>query len=160
MLSESVLRDRHPDATGTQRCWCAWGSSSCRHGRDAQAGWWRRWRPLWPWQSGPAGFLLPRIYGELREEPRPDDGPEREIHRLGGCLCCTVCVAMAFAPLLLAGIADDLVRGLHIAAYGGAYSKATPVSVSNTHFADKFKSWRTDVPLVATLLWRPGQRPG
>ena len=67
------------------------------------------------------------------------------------CLWYGLFVAMAFAPLLLAGIADDLVRGLRIAAYGGPYSKATPANMIRA-FADQFRSWRTDVPLVATLL--------
>jgi len=67
------------------------------------------------------------------------------------CLWYGVFVATAFAPLLVAGIADDLVRGLRIAAYGGPYSKATPANVISA-FADQFRSWRTDVPLIVTLL--------
>ena len=75
------------------------------------------------------------------------------------CLWFGVFVAMAFAPLLLAGIADDLVRGLRVAAYGGPYSKATPANAIRA-FADQFESWRTDVPLVATLLLAARPRNG
>ena len=46
------------------------------------------------------------------------------------CLWFGIFVAMASAPLLLAGIADDLVRGLRIAAYGGPYSRATAANAA------------------------------
>jgi hypothetical protein len=73
------------------------------------------------------------------------------------CLWYGVFVAMAFAPLLFAGIADDLWRGLRVAAYGGPYSKATPANVLAA-FLDQFRSWRTDIPLAATLLLAAGPR--
>ena len=67
------------------------------------------------------------------------------------CLWFGIFVAMASAPLLLAGIADDLVRGLRIAAYGGPYSRATAANALHS-FAEQFELWRIDVPLIATLL--------
>jgi hypothetical protein len=67
------------------------------------------------------------------------------------CLWFSLFVALAFAPLVVAGIADDLLGGLRVAAYGGPYSKATPEDAILT-FADQFRSWETTVPLVATLL--------
>ena len=63
---------------------------------------------------------------------------------------------LAFAPLVLAGIADDLLRGLRVVSYGGPYSKITPANMIRS-FAEQFESWRTDVPLAATLIlafWR------
>ena len=36
--------------------------------------------------------------------------------------------AIAFSPLLIAGIADDLARGLRIVAYGGPYHRADPAA--------------------------------
>jgi hypothetical protein len=62
-----------------------------------------------------------------------------------------VFVALAFSPLLLAGVADDLVRGLRVVAYGGPHNTATLADAIRS-FADQFVSWRTSVPLVATLL--------
>jgi hypothetical protein len=40
-----------------------------------------------------------------------------------------VFTALAFSPLVLGGIADDLIRGLRFAAYGGPYSTVTPATV-------------------------------
>jgi hypothetical protein len=37
---------------------------------------------------------------------------------------------MAFTPLLIAGIADDLIRGLKVAAFGGPYNRANPTTAS------------------------------
>ena len=68
-------------------------------------------------------------------------------------------VVLAFAPLVLAGIADDLVRGLRVAAYGGPYSKTTPANMIRS-FAEQFESWRTDVPLAATLILASRRRSG
>jgi len=58
---------------------------------------------------------------------------------------------MAFAPLVLAGIADDLARGLRVASYGGPYNKATPADALRV-FLDQFQYWRLDVPLAVTFL--------
>ncbi len=44
--------------------------------------------------------------------------------------------AMAFAPLLIAGIADDLVRGLRVVAFGGPYNRANPATIVQV-FADQ-----------------------
>jgi hypothetical protein len=67
------------------------------------------------------------------------------------CLWLGVFVPMAFSPLLLAGVADDLVRGLRVVAYGGPHNTATQADAIRA-FADQFVSWRTSVPLFATLL--------
>jgi hypothetical protein len=68
------------------------------------------------------------------------------------CLWWFLFVVMACTPLLLAGIADDFVRGLRVAAYGGPYSRATPGSMMGI-FVEQLEEWKTYIPLVATLLW-------
>jgi hypothetical protein len=70
-------------------------------------------------------------------------------------------VAVAFAPVIAAGIAGDWIRGLRVPAYGGPYSKATPIGALRA-FLDQLRDWRTDVPLAATLLLAtsPGGRLG
>ena len=45
------------------------------------------------------------------------------------CMWMAIFVTMAFAPLVLAGIAGDFVRGLRVVAYGGPYSKTTPAEM-------------------------------
>ena len=73
------------------------------------------------------------------------------------CLWFGVFVAMAFGPLVLAGIVDDFVRGLGVTAYGGAHNKASLADAIRA-FADQFKSWRIDIPLIVTLLLAAGPR--
>ncbi|MGP0066348.1 MAG: hypothetical protein ACLQGP_22515, partial [Isosphaeraceae bacterium] len=46
--------------------------------------------------------------------------------------------AMAFAPLLIAGIADDLARGLKVVSFGGPYNRANPATVAQV-FVDQFR---------------------
>jgi hypothetical protein len=67
------------------------------------------------------------------------------------CLWWFLFVALAFAPLLVAGIAGDFIRGLRVAAYGGPYSKATPDERFSA-LVDQLRYWKTYVPLAATLL--------
>jgi hypothetical protein len=59
--------------------------------------------------------------------------------------------ALAFAPVAAAGITEDLIRGVRLAAYGGPYSTASPAGAI-TRFLDQLRDWRTDVALAATLL--------
>ena len=39
--------------------------------------------------------------------------------------------AIASAPLLIAGIADDLARGLRIVGFGGPYNRANPATIAH-----------------------------
>jgi hypothetical protein len=72
-----------------------------------------------------------------------------------------VFLAVVFAPVVAAEIADDWIRGLRVPAYGGPYSKATPARAIKI-FLDQLRDWRTDVPLAATFLLatRPAGRLG
>ena len=47
-------------------------------------------------------------------------------------------VTLAFAPVLIAGIADDLIRGLREVAMGGAYNRASATTVRQV-FAEEFQ---------------------
>jgi hypothetical protein len=64
-------------------------------------------------------------------------------------LCCFL--ALVFAPVIAAGITDDLIRGVRVAAYGGPYSNTSPVGALK-RFLHQLRDWRIDVPLAATLL--------
>ncbi len=57
---------------------------------------------------------------------------------------------LGFAPVLLAGIGDDLAASLRIAAYGGPYSQATGSSM-RAAFLDPFRTWRTWAVLAGLL---------
>jgi hypothetical protein len=88
--------------------------------------------------------------------------PYGRVRVLGGWLLWLgVFLALVFAPLVAAGIADDWIRGLRVPAYGGPYSQATPLGALKV-FLDQLRDWRTDVPLAATLLLaiRPAGRLG
>jgi hypothetical protein len=67
--------------------------------------------------------------------------------------------AILFAPLFLAGIADDLAKGLRVASYGGPYSKVTPAAALGL-FVHQFTSSRLDLPLAATLVLAAWPRLG
>ena len=54
---------------------------------------------------------------------------------------------IAFAPLVIAGVADDLVRGLKIVTAGGPYSRTTPATVVQV-FADEFREPPTVIVIV------------
>jgi hypothetical protein len=67
------------------------------------------------------------------------------------CVRFGVFTAMMFAPLVWAGIADDFLGGLRVAAYGGPYSNTTPARAIQV-FTEQFTLWRTTIPLTVTLL--------
>jgi hypothetical protein len=77
-----------------------------------------------------AVLFLPALASAVAEGTVPTDVQPPTDRRLRGrrlagwFVMLTVFTALAFSPLMLAGIADDLVRGLRIAAYGGPYSHA------------------------------------
>jgi len=100
-----------------------------------------------------AVLFLPALIAAVmeREDPSGSGWPGRIRNALTWCLWLGLFSAMTFAPLVLAGIADDLVRGLRVASYGGPYNKATPADAFWV-FLDQFKYWRLDVALAATLL--------
>ena len=71
-----------------------------------------------------AAAVLEGARGSIPTERRP--GPTRLL--LEWFLALAMFTAMAFAPLLIAGIADDLIRGLKVAAFGGPYNRANPTT--------------------------------
>jgi hypothetical protein len=58
---------------------------------------------------------------------------------------------LVFAPVVAAGITDDMIRWVRVAAYGGPFSTASPVGAIQ-RFLDQLRDWRTDAALAATLL--------
>ena len=100
-----------------------------------------------------AVLFLPAMLAALveREDSPEMRWPARIRNALTWSLWLALFSAMAFAPLFLAGIADDFVRGLRVASYGGPYNKATRVDALR-EFIDQFRYVRLDVPLVVTFL--------
>lgn len=59
---------------------------------------------------------------------------------------------VAFTPLIVAGVADDLARGLRVAAYGGPYSRATPASMLRVAIEPFHDPWTVFVLASVALL--------
>jgi hypothetical protein len=68
------------------------------------------------------------------------------------CLWVALFVALAFAPVMLAGLFGDFVRSLGMVAYGGPYSK-TSRAEAVASFLGEFHSWKTVVAVGVTGLW-------
>jgi hypothetical protein len=100
-----------------------------------------------------AVLFLPAMIAAVmeREDSSGAGWPGRIRNALTWCLWLALFSAMAFAPLVLTGIADDFVRGFLFASYGGPYHKATAFDGLSV-FLDQFQNWRLDVPLAVTLL--------
>jgi hypothetical protein len=80
-------------------------------------------------------------------DPKPGAVRSGALRRLiAWSLILSAFTLILFSPVLIAGIADDLVRGLRVAAYGGPYSRATPASVASV-FAEEFKETPTQIVL-------------
>jgi hypothetical protein len=73
-----------------------------------------------------AVLFLPAMASAVLETDVPRNGWRTVSECLLGFVAFT---AIAFSPLMFAGIADDLARGLRVAAYGGPYSQATLATV-------------------------------
>lgn len=95
-----------------------------------------------------AVFFLPATACGLRE--RVDSSPSARLaraRRLGEWLALLIVfTALAFAPLMLAGIADDLVRGLRTAAIGNAYNRADASTMTRV-FVDQLAQPATVIVL-------------
>ena len=104
-----------------------------------------------------AVLFLPALVSAVRE-PGPG-GPGRGSVILEWSLWLAGFLGVLLAPLLAAGIVDDLIRGLGVAAYGGPYSKATPGSALGV-LVRQFLDWRTEVPMVATFALAVSLRGG
>jgi hypothetical protein len=100
-----------------------------------------------------AVLLMPALVAAVmeRDDPSGSGWRGRVRNAIGWCLCLSLFLAIAFAPLVLAGIAADFVRGVQIALYGGPYHKTTSADTLEV-FVDQFKHWRYDVPLAVTFL--------
>ncbi len=106
-------------------------------------------------------MLLPAMASAVVEGAEPsDDRPARTTGALvEWALALGLCVIVAFAPLIVAGLVGDLARGVRIAAYGGPFSKATPAGAVAA-FIDQFHRRSTDAVLVGCfLIWRFGSKP-
>jgi hypothetical protein len=111
--------------------------------------------------------FLPALWAAVAE--RTDRAPTGAIeshHRLGlvrslaeWSLACGLFTAMAFAPVLIAGIADDLARGLKVVAIGGPYNRANPEAVAQA-FTDQLREPATLIVvglLALILVWSRGE---
>jgi hypothetical protein len=106
-----------------------------------------------------AVFFLPALASAVLEGTAQSDLrplPDRRLQRrrlAEWFLMLGLFTALLFSPLVLAGIADDLMRGLRIAAYGGPYSQASLATAKEVLEAQLLQS-ATSIPaaLLALLL--------
>lgn len=85
-----------------------------------------------------AVFFLPATVCAVLEGGDASTGGRGRPRRLvAWALLLIAFTAMAFAPLVIAGIADDLVRGLRTAAIGEAYNRADTTTMGRA-FVDQF----------------------
>jgi hypothetical protein len=100
-----------------------------------------------------AVLFLPAIVSAIMEDSRVADlGFAGRMRALAiWCLSFTLFTALAFAPVVLAGIGGDFVRSLGVVAYGGPYSKATS-GLAVAALVAELNSWKTIVALVVTML--------
>ena len=75
------------------------------------------------------------------------------------CVWFGLFVVLALAPLVVAGIFDDLIRQLQGIASVGTHYQATPGDKIHVFLA-QFGSWRNVVPLAATVLLAAQRRSG
>lgn len=75
-------------------------------------------------------LLFPGLLAALDEGSRePGESPANTARAaLEWGLALGVFVAVAFAPLVLAGVLGDFLRGVRLTAYGGSYNKASPAT--------------------------------
>jgi hypothetical protein len=108
-------------------------------------------------------LFLPALVSAIDEGARRWDEPLRRTFTalVAWALALVVGVILAFAPLILAGVLDDLMRGLRVAAYGGPYSRASPERALATfwlQFRDPRVGALLTTGLAAMLLAPPEAR--
>lgn len=89
-------------------------------------------------------LYLPALASALLEG---DGGPARRRRLAVWSLMLGAFTAAAFSPVVIAGIADDLVRGLRVATYGGPYNRATIASVARS-FANELLLPQVELEIV------------
>ncbi len=105
-----------------------------------------------------AMLFLPAIASAVAEGAIRSQGPPISIARAlrEWIIALLVILVLAFSPLWLAGVLDNLIQGLRVASYGGPYSRATPASILAA-FGNQLQRERTAVVLALSLLtWRLG----
>jgi hypothetical protein len=90
------------------------------------------------------------------EQAQPSDWarvPWRTVRALaGGGLLLALFVALAFLPLVLAGVFDDFLRGVRLAFYGSGYNKAHTASILNQMLLQSLHLEFDLVPLAVLVL--------
>lgn len=100
-------------------------------------------------------LFLPALVLAILEDDNPPatgppDGRPSPLRRVAAwSLMLGIFTAAAFSPLILEGIADDLMRGLSIAAYGGPYSR-TDLSTASDALVQEF--FQPEVAIATVLL--------
>ena len=98
-------------------------------------------------------LFLPALIWEIASGAgTPEMSFSRRLQSVGRwCACFTLFGALAFAPLVLAGVAQDFVGSLRVTAFGGHHHKATLGDALHV-FATQFESWKADIPLLVALV--------
>lgn len=97
-----------------------------------------------------AALFLPAMVSAIIERPR------RVRTFAEWALALGLSLIVAFAPLLLQGLLDDLIRGLRIAAYGGPYSRATVAGSLGIIREELTNRWTAALLGSLILVWRFG----
>lgn len=106
-----------------------------------------------------AVFFLPATACAVLEGVAISSGDRGRPRRLvAWALLLIAFTAMAFAPLVIAGIADDLVRGLRTAALGDAYNRADATTMARA-FVDQLAQPATAI-LIGLLAAMVATTPG
>jgi hypothetical protein len=103
-------------------------------------------------------LFLPAVASAIAEHPRP----ARAITMWKWAAAFGLFACLGFAPLAAQGLVDDLIRGLHVVAFGGPYSRATPADAVTVLLDELRGPWTIAVLGCLILLWRldtPIRRP-
>jgi hypothetical protein len=95
-----------------------------------------------------AVFFLPAMISAIVERQRP----ARTAFEWGVAL--VLLTGLGFAPLLLQGIFDDLIRGLRVVAPGGPYSRATPSVALEIIAGELSNPWTIAILGSLIALWK------
>jgi hypothetical protein len=101
-----------------------------------------------------AVLFVPALAAAVASEASPPGEPAslraRALAVGEWALALVAATALAFAPVIAAGLLDDLVRGVRIASYGGPYSRTTPAGAL-AMFVEQLRKPEIDLALAATL---------
>ena len=104
-------------------------------------------------------LLFPAVALAVRDSVADEEVPNPGRAAVDWLLPCCLVLAAAVVPLVAAGVFGDCVRGVRMAAYGGAYNRVTPVSVVKAWLLQA-TAWHAWVVAVVVLTLGLGSQSG